>query len=163
MWQAASEENPIAGRPCKYKLYYSICNTAGHAKLFISHSAKHVSIEWWRTRGNHEEVDKDLQRRSWRRSSHWSQILSATIPQGASRGLNSECFRHVQHTRRRKTAVINARAGYGMRVVHDFAIDCGNCREVIFKIENHQDLSTIYYVTGTLRWSGDHQHRTRVR
>ena len=33
-----------------------------------------------------------------------------------------------------------------MRVVHDFASDCGNCREVIFKIENHQDLSMIYYV-----------------
>ena len=27
-----------------------------------------------------------------------------------------------------------------MRVVHDFASDCGNCRDVIFKIENHQDL-----------------------
>ena len=51
-----------------------------------------------------EEVDTDLQWRSWRRSSHRSQILSATVPQGASGRLNSECFRHVQHTHRRKTA-----------------------------------------------------------
>ena len=119
----------------------------------------------------------------------------------------------LDYTHRRKTAGINARAGYSMRVVHDFASDCGNCREVIFKIENHQDLSMIYYVFKmflvglatvvrlcftsdnmllidwlycidlfsciaasvfnkltylltyllTLRWSGDHQHRTRVR
>jgi len=90
-------------------------------------------------------------------------VVDKAIKNGAF--IASECFRHVQHrpTHRCKTAGINARAGYGMRVVHDFASDCGNCREGIFKIENHQDLSTIYYITGTLRWSCDHQHRTRVR
>ena len=69
---------------------------------------RNVSLERWRTRGKREEVDTDLQWRSWRRSSHQSQILSATVLQGASGRLNSECIRHVQHTHRRKTAGINA-------------------------------------------------------
>jgi len=44
-----------------------------------------------------------------------------------------------------------------MRVVHDFAIDCGNCREVIVKIENHQDLSTQERLDGLAIISIEHE------
>ena len=62
-------------------------------------------------------------------------MVDKAIKNGAF--IASECFRHVQHrpTHRRKTAGINTRAGYGMRVVHDFASDCGNCREAFSKLK----------------------------